>query len=222
MNLEQYSQLLIAKPKDFVPSASQIEDFLSAMQRERVVPGKPAIAFRTLTGKTREYPIIDPLTEKNLIVELSDHRELKALSEIPEAAKGFYDYDVEIAGIGRPKLPPLPIDFEDKYFVTITCFVFSQYRSTSDWHDYEKVKDVTPYRKLCLESPPQGIFTNPYNMETIRVPEAGYARFWLQFELGKFLVPEIYDNDLNILNPRILAIAEQIFNISFVQGCYWG
>jgi hypothetical protein len=66
-----------------------------------------------------------------------------------------------------------------------------------------------------------GYFHNPHTMEIIKVPQAGCSRFWIQFELGKFLCPAV-NNSLELLNPAIVKEAKNVFGIEFVQGCYWG
>jgi len=218
----QYSQTLIAKPKDFIPSVSQIEEFLSSMIAQGVVPDNPTIVLRVPTGKTREYPYVDPLTGKNLIVELKDHKKLESLVKISNVVQALHDYELEVAGVGRPKLPPLAIGFKDSYHVGVTCFVSSKHRSTSDLHEAGIGKRITRYRQLCPEMPNDGFFSNPHTLETITVPDAGCARFWVQFELGKFLVPEFKQSGMELLNPPIVAEAERAFGIAFVQGCYWG
>ena len=59
---EQYSHTLIATPREARPSAVQVQSFLSTMIARKVVPGKPSITLRVPTGKTREYPFVNPFT----------------------------------------------------------------------------------------------------------------------------------------------------------------
>jgi hypothetical protein len=81
---------------------------------------------------------------------------------------------------------------------------------------------VPGYNTPCLEPPNVGYFTDIHTFKPIEVPEGGYARFWIQFELGKFLFPEIRNGNLDLLNPLVVAEAEKVFGIEFVQGCHWG
>jgi hypothetical protein len=108
---EQYSHTLIAVPKDFKPSGIQIEQFLTAMVTQNVVPGIPTISLRVLTGKTREYPYLDPFSGKNLIVELRDQKKLANLTELATVVEEFPDFEIEVAGVGLPKLPRFPLTF---------------------------------------------------------------------------------------------------------------
>jgi hypothetical protein len=219
---EQYSHTLIAIPKDFAPSAIQVEKFLTAMVAWNVVPGIPTISLRVPTGKTHEYPYLNPFTGKNLTVELKDRKKLGTLTEIAAAVEQLRDFELEVAGVGLPKLPAIAIECDGPYHVGVTCYVYSQLRSTSDPHEQPtSEKEVTGYRQVFTGTETEGYFTNPCNMEVIKVPSAGCSRFWIEFELGKFLCPKI-SNTLELLNPAIVKEAENVFGIKFVQGCYWG
>jgi hypothetical protein len=220
--MEQYSQTLIATAKEFIPSGQQIETFLSMMLELNVVPGDPKIGLRIRTGKIREYPFVNPFTQKKMTAEVKDCKQIENLASVSEALKALNDYEIEVASFGQPKQPPLEVDFKDSYHVGVTCFVSSKPRSTSDLHDDKKNgKQSALYNQLCPEMPAEGLFTNPHTLETIKVQDAGYARFWVQFELGKFLLPKFDKNGLELLNPLIVAEAEKIFGIKFVQGCHW-
>ena len=125
--------------------------------------------------------------------------------------------------MGRPKTAPLPIIFDGPYHASITCIVGQLLRSTSDLHEESGVKmPTTPYKKPCPAELTVGLFSNPHNLEVIEVVDAGCAKFWLEFGIGKNLFPPIERGDLAILNPTIVQIVEAEFGVGFVQGCYWG
>jgi hypothetical protein len=218
---EQYSHTLIARDKAFVPSTAKVGEFLSVVVGLGVVPAKPSIVLRIPSGRTRQ--LFNPFTGKKIVFDLKDQKKLRSLGQFRKVAAALADYDVVVSGEGKPKLAPVPIDFRKPYFVGVTCFVSSRPRSTSDYHGESGAKKhVLPYRELCTRSVKTGVFSNPHNLEIIEVPHAGSARFWVQFELGKFLVPKIADGNLELLNPRIMEAAAQTFGVRFVQGCYWG
>jgi hypothetical protein len=220
---EQYSHTLIAMPSDSRPSAAQVQRFLADMIGRQVVPGRPTITLRVPTGKYREYPFINPFTGQTLKMEIKDQKALNSPDEVATVAEGFRDYELEVAGVGEPRLAPLLINFDKPYHVGVTCIVHSSPRSTSDLHGTPSGKSkAIPYGEACAETPDRGYFTNPYTSEVIEVPGAGCASFWIQFELGKFIFPEITDNSLELLNPQIVAEAKNAFQMEFVQGCYWG
>jgi hypothetical protein len=218
---EQYSQTLIPRDRDFVPWAGNVREFLSAIVALGVVPSKPSIILRSPSGETREF--WNPFSGRKIVIELKSQKQLKTLGQFEKAAARLSDYDIEVSGEGRPKLSPIDINLKGRYFVGVTCFVSSTLRSTSDYHDESGVrKRVVPYGRPCTRRATTGIFTNPHNLEIIEIPNAGSARFWVQFELGKFLFPKIVNDDLELLNPKIVEAAEGAFGTRFVQGCFWG
>lgn len=220
---EQYSHTLIAVPSDSRPSAAQVQSFLAAMIAQEVVPGSPTITLRVPTGKLREYPFVNPFTGQNLKVEIRDQKVLQSLDEVASAVGALRDYELEVAGVGEPRLAPLLVNFEKPYHLGVTCVVRSRPRSTSDLHEKSGGKSkAIPYGEVCAEVPDRGYFTNPYTSEVIEVSGAGCASFWIQFELGKFMFPEFTGDGLELLNPQIVAEAKGAFQMEFVQGCYWG
>ena len=57
---EQYSQTLISRKKDFVPSAGAVGQFLAEVVELGVVPGKQSIGLSFASGKTRE--VLNPFS----------------------------------------------------------------------------------------------------------------------------------------------------------------
>jgi hypothetical protein len=217
---EQYSQTLISTPKDFVPSPVKVREFLSAMVALEVVPGTTTVLLVTPSGKTREYP--NPFGGKPITVEIANRKELENLSQIDEALASLQDYRLTIAGQGRPSTPPLPIVFDEPYCIDITCHVASKTRCTSNLHQESgKNLDVAAYGEPCPSDAKLGLFSNLNNLQVIEVPNAGCARFWIEFQLGKFLFPKVETN-LELLHPAIVRMANQTFGVTFAQGCHWG
>lgn len=218
---ELYIHTLIAKDNAFVPSAKQVHTFLGAVLELGVVPGEPSLVLRTRSGKTREYP--NPFSGGTISVELKNQKKLKDLAEFDKRAAALSDYEIEVSGEGKPKLPPVPIQFNEPYFVGVTCLVSSKIRSTSDYHDEsDQGKNAVSYGEVCERAVSRGIYSNPHDLDVIEVAGAGCARFWVQFELGKFLFPQIVDGNLELLDPAIVRAAKAAFGMRFVQGCYWG
>ena len=219
---EQYSHTLIATPGDSRPSAAQVQKFLATIIAQKVVPGKPSITLRVPTGEFREYPFINPFTGQNLKVEIKNQKVLNSVDEIASTAEALRDYELEVAGVGKPRLAPLFVNSDKPYHLGVTCIVHSSPRSTSNLHETSAGKSkAIPYGEACTELPDRGYFTNPYTSEVIEVRGAGCASFWIKFELGKFIFPEFTDDSLELLNPQIVAQARSLFQMEFVQGCYW-
>ena len=74
---------------------------------------------------------------------------------------------------------------------------------------------------VCKDSIRMGVFPNPWTGGVIEVADAGCARFWIEFEFGKFIYPKITDN-LEVINPKIVSAGEECFGTKFAQGCrFW-
>jgi hypothetical protein len=212
---EQYIHTLIPVDKEFVPSAGEAQTFCWELVDRQVIPVPIAIRLRTPSDRTRT--VVNPFTQETMIWPMMDHRDLAGIDEINTAVSALSDYELEIAGVGTPGAPPLPIDFDEPYHVGVTVRVHPALRSTSSaWID-----DATPVAQYGEPSPtlqPCGYFTNPHTGETIKVPGAGCARFWIEVELGKFLFPAIQNCNLELLDPQIVSSATRIFGVQFVQG----
>jgi hypothetical protein len=154
---------------------------------------------------------------------LEKPKALKSTKEIVPAAKSVSEFNVEASRVGLPMTPPLPIDFSKPYSIQITCCVRSRAVSLSDLHEESGSKRKRlPFDEDCNKWVQSGLFTHPHTLQVIEVPQAGRARFWIEFKLGKFLFPKIRGGNLRILNPRIAKLAVQCFGLKFVQGCRWG
>jgi hypothetical protein len=215
-----YSHTLIAKPKDFAPTAAQVQVFMTTIAAQGVIGGQPAAVLRTPSSRISE--VLNPVTGELEKFIRKDHKNLRGLDEVAEAIGTLHDYEIEVGGYGTPRMPPLPIECATPYHVGVTCHVCSTLRCTSDLHVEPRERNLPRYGEPWNDGPENGFFSNPHNAKTIKVPHAGCARFWIEFQLGKFLFPRIKDDDLELLNRDIVVEAEQIFGISFVQGCYWG
>jgi hypothetical protein len=218
-----YSLTLIARPKEFIPSTTQVQAFMAFVTNEGGVPGTPEIKLRTPSTRTRSG--VNPFTGEKVVILMKDHAAIPSIGEIARVANGYSDYEVEVSGVGSPAMPPLRIDFDEPYYVTITCNVSSCLRSTSDLHledDTQIESNPVSYGEPCTLDGTEGFFTDPQSGALIRVPEAGCSRFWIEFQLGKFLFPTIDSGNLEILNPELVRAAMRTFETTFVQGCHWG
>lgn len=208
---EQYVHTLIAEPNNFVPTAAQVQEFLSALVDRNVIPGSLCITLRTPTGETRT--VVNPFTQGTLELQIKNHDKLGGIDEIEAALSPLADYEIEVNGHGRPKTPPLPISFDEPFHVAVTVRVSSVLRSTS-----ESDETGVGYGEPCSTPQPSGFFTNPHSSKLIEVRGAGCARFWVEVQLGKFLFPEIPHDNLDILNPTVISAATKAFGVPFVQG----
>ncbi len=217
--MEQYIHLLIARPDSFAPTSAQIKSFSESMLAFRIVTQLETVSLRTPSDKVRTGT--NPFTGKTVSIPISNHLHLENLGDFEAAAKGLIDYCLDIEGSGFPETAPVPISFKDAYTIAIRCNACSVPRSTSDICDDEQSSSLqlVAYNKPCPEPTAFGYFTDPTTRKTIKVADAGRARFWIEFELGKWLIPIIKNGNLEILNPEIVACAESDFDVTFAQGC---
>ena len=87
----------------------------------------------------------------------------------------------------------------------------------SDLDDEETGCDVPFFGKPCGKQSRTALFRHPLTGALIEVANASCARFWVEFEFGKWLLPKI-DDSLNILDPAITDLTDQCFGLAFAQG----
>ena len=217
--MPEYSHTLIPDRVDFVPDPKQIGAFLLSLVSIGAAPSKPAISVAKLTGKVQTFK--NPFTGMTESIALRKADRLKNLAAVPAALKALDDYDVTLNGKGPPGLPAFIFDFKGTYDFLVHCFLRPKVVSTSDWHDEVPIKrKVEFFGQPCSPKDRLGIYHNPNTLEVIEVPNAGCARFWIEFEYGKMLFPAIEDR-LDLIEPKIVEVAETDFGIKLVQGCRW-
>ncbi len=217
--MPEYTHTLIPDRVDFVPDPRQVGAFLNSLVSLGAAPLKPTVAAAKLSGVVRTFT--NPFTGKTDSFPMRKAETLKDLSAVPGALKQVDDYNVTLTGKGPPKVPAFVFDFQGKYDFLVHCCLRAEVVSTSDWHDDVPIKrKVDFFGQPCSSKDRLGIYHNPNTLEVIEVRKAGCARFWIEFEYGKMLFPRIEDR-LDLMEPRIVEVAEKDFGINFVQGCHW-
>jgi len=231
--MEQYIHTLIPIDSEFVPSAAQIVSFISRLISQfkfsPICGGRwlPGLVVSKASGKLRWGT--NAWTGERISIPARDRFTLSRLEEIPGSIEGSTDYTVSHSGqwLGQDR----PIDllgtkgdpYLENYICTVSCELRSEAVSTSAW-DTEagpNTRNVPSFGSVCNDQPVIGIFPNPWNGEVIEVAHAGSARFWVEFEFGKFIYPKVSDS-FDVMSPGIVLSAEQCFNTKFVQGCrFW-
>jgi hypothetical protein len=230
--METYIHTLIAADTAFVPTPAQVTGFFDELvsttsfkivaPSRRFPPGpvvmKPNGLFRTFalpSGKTESIP--------RLTGERPD-----SLADIPRFIEDAAHYRVSLAGQWQFADTPLVLftpdkeRYEDRYLCSVNCECRPEPVSTSAW-DCEagpNVRNVPFFGAPCEPGTKTGIFPNPWTGEVIEVAEAGCARFWIEFEFGDFLFPDV-TGGLQIFNPMLVSRAEQCFKTRFAQGCHF-
>jgi hypothetical protein len=214
----QYSQLLIPDAADFIPAPAQVAAFLENLVSLGCAPRKATIRVGKRTG---QFHIgTDPLTGTQISVPKREFFST-ALSEVCNQLIGLDDYIVLIEGKGPPKIAPFTLytvedsverRFNEEYWYGISCNLREEVVSTCE---------APPFETPCVPNSRVGIFRDPRTGATIQVADSSCARFWLEFQFGKWLFPSVNGN-LNLLEPSILKVAMKAFGRAFAQGCFWG
>lgn len=232
--MEQYIHTLISVDSAFVPDSVRVASFFVELvsqfkfspisDPERFLAGlvvaKPSGRLRWGTN---------PMTGEKVSVPAWDSFKLDRFEDIPAFIEGSERYSVmqtgEWFGKNRPMVlfKPDGVPFEENYLCTVRCEVRPNAVSTSAW-DVEagpNTRRIPTFGSECDGEIKNGIFPNPWTGEVIEVAGAGCARFWIEFEFGKFIYPKVTDS-LNVLSPPIALRAEQCFRTNFAQGCrFW-
>ena len=216
---EYYSHFLIPERSNFAPSAAQIVAFLSALEKIGGAPLNTSVALSKPSGRTRVFR--SPTTGEEIAFPRRENVKCETLGAVEPGLQGSEDYSVIFSGQGPPQLPPFPLfaasdsrwrsEFASSYAYEVSCNLRPTGLSFSEssWH------------KPCDSVGGDGIVSNPWNRDTIRVPNGGCARFWIKFHFGKFLVPRIEER-LDLLAPEIRDLAIERFGVPFTQSCFFG
>lgn len=231
--MEQYIHTLLPVDSEFVPSAAQIGSFLSVLVLQfkfSLISGQrwlPGLVVSKASGELRWRT--NSWTGERVSVPARDHFNLSQFEDIPGLIEGSTDYTVSQSGqwIGQDR----PIDllgtngvpYLGNYVCTVRCERRPEVVSTSDWDGEAgpNTRNVPSFGSVCNDQSAIGIFANPWNGEVIEVANAGCARFWIEFEFGKFIYPKV-SNSFDVMSPGIVLEAERCFRTKFVQGCrFW-
>ena len=231
--MEQYIHTLISADSEFAPESTQVASFFgelvsqfkfSPISGQRFLPGlivaKPSGRLRWGTNA---------MTGEKISIPDWDRLNLERFEDIPALIQGSKHYTVAQSGqwVGKDRPVPLlktdGVPFEENYICTARCELRPEAVSTSAW-DVEagpNTRDVPTFGSVCKNPIRNGTFPNPWTGEAIEVADAGCARFWIEFEFGRFIYPKVTDS-LDVMSPGIVLGAERCFRTKFVQGCrFW-
>ena len=136
---------------------------------------RPFFSAAKPSGSSREFR--NPFTGEIVVHSVPERVELHDVSCLAETIGTLKDYEAEMASVGIPGTPPLPIEFDGPYHVGITCHVSSTLRSMSDLHEEsESAAHREFYGEPCDGETTLGLFSNPHTLEVIEVVDSGCAR----------------------------------------------
>lgn len=215
---EQYLHTLIPSDARLAPSPEQVAQFVDSLSALDAAPLNYKLFLVKPTGRLRTFK--DPRTGEARSIPANERVVLDGIDNLRSAIEGLQEYFVNIDGAGPPRTPAFPLYFEDApfkeaYSFTVRCCLKPEPVSMSFLAGNKTGMDVPLFGQPCSRR--DALFCHPANGAVIEVPNVGSARFWVEFEFGKWLMPKI-DDSLNILDPSILATVDHAFSAQFSQG----
>jgi hypothetical protein len=215
--------------------------FLAALVSRGAAPRQARLRLGKLDGFRTG---VNPITRESLAIPRRRYAVVESVADRRAALQGLDDYNLQFSGMGPPDIPPLTlwmhdpqphtpegkvpshgddctvVEFKEIYDFTIHLRLRGEVASTSELHDSVIERQAPGFGQPDKSHSRLGFFNHPCTNKVIEVPKAGCARFWIEFEFGKWLVPKIY-NSLDLLEPSIVETARECFGLGFVQGCHW-
>lgn len=227
--MEQYIHTLIAPDHAFLPHAMQVTQFFelltSGYHFREISDSRFQHGLRVMKPSGSFLTGINRMTGETLLIPKQDQVHIERIDDIADAIEDLDSYEVRISGEWMPEWRPFVlftvdrVPFTGPYLCEVNCHIHSELVSTSCWE-----KSLSPngpsvpgFGEPCDANRRTGVFSHPWTGKLIQVPDAGCARFWIEFEFGRFLRPEIGDN-LNVFNPKMIASIGECFGTKFVQG----
>jgi hypothetical protein len=216
--MAEYTHTLIPKTIGYFPLPQQVVAFFDKLDEVGAIPREPQLIAVTDSDKVHVFRHPSGYTLERFI---SKPIKVKSLDKLAKALQGLDNFRVGLDGLGPTETSPLTFDFDDDYYYGVRCLLRPIVVSMSDWHDEAAAGRTVPsFGNACDPKQRTGYFVHPNSLKILKVPEAGSARFWIEFEFGKFLFPKI-GKSLNLIDKRVLKTAEEAFDVKFTQGCRW-
>jgi hypothetical protein len=220
MIVEQYVHTLIPSDPQFSPTSEQISRFFEGLSALGAAPLNPKLLVLKPSGRLRSFT--DPLTGETRSFPANDRVSAESTADLAPTIEALQQYYVALEGQGPPRLPPFPLysesaPFTGSYGFTVGCCLRAEPVSMSDLGDDQTENEVPSFGEACRAGSRTGLFRHPVTDGLIEVANASCARFWVEFEFGKWLLPNI-GSSLDILNPAVTELATKSFALSFAQG----
>jgi hypothetical protein len=213
---ELYRHLLIPKDHAFVPERYQVAAFFDELEAVGALPKETEFIVITNSGETRAIAK-NPTTGE---VYYGPDLKISRFSDSQRAVDSMNATQInELWGEAKGPAAISPFDlyrahspdvlWSGPYSFTIRCKL--RHQITHILHSAFGCKcDVRPFEPA--------IFENPWNKQPIQTSGLASAQFWIEFGIGDWLMPMITDR-LEILDPRLVKLANNIFRAEFTQGC---
>jgi hypothetical protein len=219
---EQYVHTLIPREAQYVPNPEQIIRFCDGLSALGAAPLNLKLSLMKPSGRVRSFT--NPLTGGTRSIPANDRVTLESTASLVSTIGTLQQYFVALEGQGPPTLPPFALYLNDapfagSYGFIVRCRLRNEPVSMSDLAGEQTGDEVPSFGEPCGTHHAMGLFRHPVTSERIEVANAACARFWLEFEFGKWVVPKIA-NSLNILDSAIVGLANDSYGLGFAQGCH--
>jgi|SRR5579862_3071874 len=226
--MEQYAHLLIAADSESVPDPNQMVRFFDLLQsafRFQFVKSKkdwmPGLMAMTSAEEVRTQK--NTFTGEERTFKVPKRIELQETSEIPALVAAEPKYSVSVSGRWLSSDAPIEMlvtdgtAFDQDLICVVTCSMQAQPVCTGDWWGEDR-KGACEFG-FGRSSPIQtmGVFTHPWTGKRIEIQHAGSARFWIELEFGKWLIPKMTDS-FDVLQPDFVRAMEGCFGMPFLQA----
>jgi len=221
MIVEQYVHTLIPQDAQFCPKPEQVRCFVDGLSTLGAAPRNAELKIVKPSGRLRSGT--HPLTGEIITIPGKELIAVDSSANISRVVSSLDQYEVAMEGQGPPTLPAFPMydlngaAFVDTYGFSVRCCVEAQPVSMSNLGDEETGDDLPFFGEPCRKPSGSALFRHPLTSVLMEVANASCARFWVEFEFGRWLLPKI-DNSLEILNPAITGLANRCFGLEFAQG----
>jgi hypothetical protein len=234
--MEQYTHLLIPSDPEFMPQFAQIPAFVRLLTErwnyridlnDPYIPGirllwttgEPEIGDEQKTGK--QFTMM-PRFEKRAVQRIEDIP--AALEGNPGALQARRGCVAAVNGSWELRMLPITIpksewpEKESAHCCSLSFRLHPQTVCTSDWWG-EDGDDPSKSRfgEAADLSSSMGRFTHPTSRRTVEAPNAGNARFWIEFGFGEWLNAR-WPEDLQLLTPELVRATEDHFGVGFAQA----
>jgi hypothetical protein len=213
---ELYSHLVIPNDAAFVPELNCIVELFDHLGAVGALPNHPEFVVLTNSGKNRPIAT-NPTTSETLYgpdLKISRHVNLP---QVIHSMTGTEINEIWVQGSGPAAIPPFPLYetsrpdvlWNEPYSLTVRCRLRG------------KVTHLLHSGFPCncdMKGNEPSVFENPWTKLPIQTTGIAFARFWIEFGVGDWLMPMITDG-LEILDTRLVKAAEEVFGVGFTQGC---
>jgi hypothetical protein len=203
-----YSHFLLAADPNLAPEPAQVAAFLAELHDLHALPLNATIEVFKHTGQFRTGR--NAYTGETLILPIRSRFPIAELASIPQALAPEPDYDLVLTGDGPNPLRLFPIyetdklaqPFKGSYYLQLRCSLRLTTTSTPELDPLDPNPTDAEFHRLGR------VYLFP--------PTAPRPRFWITFELGKWLHPQMHGEVL--IAPAILSAANTAFATTFTEG----